>query len=311
MLYLNIIDDISREQRNTFETLIIHCIVKEAHMFGYVNIYKPELKMKDFYKYKAYYCGLCRTLRERHGPFRQMTLTYDMTFLVILLTSLYESDTVKKQLKCVVHPVKNQDMLFNEITEYASDINIALTYHHFLDDWQDEKSIKGMAGARLLKKDYRKIYKRYPRACQVIEKCLDQLQNYEKNQEMNIDFVAGCFGELMAELFVFRDDMWADTLRKMGFFLGKFIYILDAYEDLQKDLVDGNYNPLSQINKKESYEAECKDMLIMMMAECTHEFEKLPCILDLDILRNILYEGVWTKYNMINDENSLKEGTKA
>jgi len=86
-------------------------------MFGYVNIYKPELKVKDYYKYKAYYCGLCRALKDRYGTIGQMTLTYDMTFLIILLSSLYESSTKSEEHRCMIHPVKKQTILRNEITE--------------------------------------------------------------------------------------------------------------------------------------------------------------------------------------------------
>lgn len=279
-------------------------------MFGYINVHKPELKMKDYYKYKAYYCGLCKTLQERYGRFGQMTLTYDMTFLVILLTSLYESDTARRQHRCVVHPIKKQQMLCNEISQYAADMNIAMTYHHFMDDWQDEKSVKGLAGAKLLQKSYDKIGRLYPRQCQVIKKSIEQLNAYEKSGEVNIDFVAGCFGDLMGELLVYREDLWAESLRKVGFYLGKFIYIIDAYEDLQQDIKNDSYNPMRSIYQTKSYETDCKVILTMMMAECTSEFEKLPCVIDVDILRNILYVGVWEKYDTRQNENSLKEGTK-
>jgi hypothetical protein len=279
-------------------------------MFGYVNIYKPELKMKDFYKYKAYYCGLCKKLKEKYGPLGQMTLTYDMTFLIILLTSLYESNTTKEQHRCMVHPVKKHDMLMNEITEYAVDMNIALTYHHFLDDWQDDKSVAGLTGAKILKKDYKKIYNKYPRQCQEIEAGLQRLQACEHKREENIDIVSRCFGEIMAELFLYQEDMWKENIRKLGFFLGKYIYIMDAYDDLEKDIKNNSYNPLKSLYEKDSYEEECKNILSMMMAECTSEFEKLPCVTDIDILRNILYEGVWTKYDSIQKERETKEGIK-
>ena len=279
-------------------------------MFGYVNVNKAELKVKDFFKYKAYYCGLCKTLRSRFGRFGQMTLSYDMTFLIILLTSLYESDTSRDQNRCVIHPVKKHDTLTNEITGYVADMNIALSYHHLLDDWQDEKSIAGLAGAKALKRAYKKIRKSYPAKCKEISESLDRLMMCEKNQETNIDTVSRCFGELMATLFTYKEDIWEKNLKKMGFYLGKFIYILDAYDDIEKDSKHGSYNPFLTSCKNETFEADCRGILNMMMAECTREFEKLPCLQDEDILRNILYDGVWTKFELINTKRNNEEGTK-
>jgi len=279
-------------------------------MFGYVNINKPELKMKDFYKYKAYYCGLCKTLKDRYGRLGQMTLSYDMTFLILLLTSLYESDTSREQNRCVIHPVKKHDTLTNEITEYVADMNIALTYYHLLDDWQDDKSVAGLAGAKALQKAYKKIDKRYPRQCKVIRECLNHLQECEVRNETDIDLVSRCFGELMSELFVCFQDRWEESLRKMGFYLGKFIYILDAYDDIEKDIKHNSYNPLIPLHKQASYEEDSRNILTMMMAECTKEFEKLPCLIDIDILRNILYEGVWTKFEAITIREAKRKEQK-
>lgn len=273
-------------------------------MFGYVNIYKPELKMKDFYKYKAYYCGLCKTLKDKYGSFGQMTLTYDMTFLIILLTSLYESNTEHEIHRCIVHPVKKHDTLCNEITDYAADMNIVLSYYHLLDNWQDDRSIAGFTGTKLLNKKFKMICNKYPRQCQAISNSLNLLKECEQNNDQNIDLVSRCFGELMSELFIYKQDMWEPTLKKFGFFLGKYIYIIDAYEDLEEDIKKGRYNPLKSAFQKDTYETECKNILNIMIAECTGEFEKLPCLLDGDILRNILYEGVWTKFNSIQKKKS-------
>lgn len=278
-------------------------------MFGYVNVNKPELKMKDFYKYKAYYCGLCKTLKQKYGFLGQITLSYDMTFLVILLTSLYESETTKEADRCIVHPVKKHDTLRNEITDYVADMNIVLTYYHLIDDWEDEKSIAGLTGSAALKRYFKKINKQYPRQCDKIRENLYRLKECEKNNETNIDIVSRCFGELMSEIFVYRQDMWEESLRKAGFFLGKFIYILDAYDDIEKDIKHNSYNPLIDIYHEPDYNEKCRTMLTMMMAEAAGEFEKLPCLLDADILRNILYEGVWTKFENINKEKK-QEGTK-
>jgi hypothetical protein len=276
-------------------------------MFGYVNIYKPELKMKDFYKYKAYYCGLCKTLKDRHGRIGQMTLSYDMTFLIILLTSLNETEVIREQNRCLVHPVKKHDTLYNDITEYVADMNIVLSYYHLLDDWIDEKNVAGFAGAKAFQKSNKKIETQYPRQCQAIRACLNRLQDYEKKNETNIDLVSGCFGELMSELFVYRQDRWEENLRKVGFYLGKFIYILDAYDDKEKDIKHSTYNPLIALLPEAYYVENCRQMLTMMMAECTREFEKLPCLIDIDILHNILYEGVWTKFDAITERETIRK----
>ena len=115
-------------------------------MFGYVTTNKPELKIREFARYKGFYCGLCRTLRSRHGFTGQMTLSYDMTFLILLLSSLYEPKTTRDNKRCMIHPGKKQMILQNAVTEYASDMNILLTEKHFLDDWEDERKVSGWIG---------------------------------------------------------------------------------------------------------------------------------------------------------------------
>lgn len=266
-------------------------------MFGYVTVDKPELKVKDYYKYKAYYCGLCRTLKEKYGQTGRLTLTYDMTFAIVLLTSLYESETKLSKHRCPTSPVKPVAMLRNEITDYCASMNIILSYYHFKDDWMDEKSVPGFVAAGVMRRRARKIEALYPRQCAVIRKELRRLHHLEAANSESIDETAGCFGRLMAELFVYKKDVWEDTLRHIGFYLGKFIYIMDAWDDLEKDLKKESYNPLKKFSTQDNYEALCHQMMTMMMAECSAAFELLPCIEDVDILRNILYSGVWTKRN--------------
>lgn len=273
-------------------------------MFGYVTIYESELKVKDMKKYKAYYCGLCRMLKEEYGFIGQMTLTYDMTFAIILLSSLYESEAVQEQHRCKVHPVKKQRMLRNEITSYAAAMNVLLAYYHMEDDWQDERKVGSFLTKGMLRGRVQHIIKQYPRQSQAIRFALGELSRCEKEQSTDIDRAAGCFGRLMEEIFVYREDVWEQELRKMGFFMGKFIYIMDAYEDLPEDLEKGRYNPLRDIYRRDDYEEKMKEILCMMIAESTAVFERLPCLVDVDILRNILYDGVWNRYNRIQMKKS-------
>lgn len=268
-------------------------------MFGYVTVCEPELKVKDLKKYRAYYCGLCRTLKEDYGFMGQMTLTYDMTFAVILLSSLYETTTKHEEHRCKVHPAKRQHMLQNEITSYAAAMNVLLAYYHMEDDWQDNRKVSSLMTKSLIQGKAKKTIEKYPRQSEIIRKSLKELGECEHENSMDIDRAAGCFGRLMAELFVWKEDIWEKTLRKMGFYLGKFIYLMDAYEDLPEDRKKNRYNPLKELAKRPDYEAQMEQILRMMIAESTVRFEQLPCLVDVDILRNILYDGVWNHYNKI------------
>ena len=280
-------------------------------MFGYVTIDKPELKVKEFYRYKSYYCGLCRTLKEEYGFRGRMTLSYDMAFLVLFLTSLYETPTKELQSHCPLHPVKKIPMLQNEISEYGAKMNILLVYFKCEDDWKDDKNLKGIAGMHLFRKKAKELCKEYKRQAQVIQKQLKVLAVYEEKQEETLDLAAGAFGKLMAELFVYKEDMWEQELRNFGFYLGKFIYIMDAYDDLEEDLKTGSYNPLKAVKKNSKddndYENTVQQILVMMMAEATAAFEKLPLLWDSEIVRNILYSGVWAKYNKKQKEKQEKQ----
>ena len=276
-------------------------------MFGYVTICEPELKVKDLKKYKAYYCGLCRVLKEEYGFMGQMTLTYDMTFAIILLSSLYESVADLETHRCKVHPVKKQMMLKNEITSYAAAMNVLLAYYHLDDDWQDDRKISSFMSKSMIRGKVKKIIDKYPRQSEAIRTSLAELSLCERENSTDIDRTAGCFGRLMEELLLYREDMWEKSLRKIGFFLGKFIYLMDAYEDLPEDLKKDKYNPLRKIYAEPEYEERIRQILCMMIAESTAEFERLPCLVDVDILRNILYDGVWSRYNKIQMKKSEEQ----
>lgn len=264
-------------------------------MFGYVTANKPEMKVREFARYKGYYCGLCRRLHKKHGRLGQMTLTYDMTFLIILLSSLYEPKEEETKKRCLIHPGRKQYMIYNEISDYAADMNILLTHDHFQDDWEDERKFSGFVGMKAFGRKKKKIVKGYPRQAKIIDESLKELARLEKENCTDIDAIARPFGNLMGELFVWQEDAFQHILRQMGFYLGKFIYIMDAYMDVVDDKKKGCYNPFMQESEKEGFEERVRQILDGTLRMAIAEFEKLPCEQDLAILRNILYEGVWTK----------------
>lgn len=265
-------------------------------MFGYVVINKPELKFKEFDVYKSFYCGLCYSLRSRYGFVGQFTLSYDMTFLVMLLTSLYEPKVAHSEHKCIRHPLKAQPMSSSIYSDYVADMNILLSYYKAMDDWNDDRSVLKLAFAKLLNTKHPDDSFDYAAKADSISSLLTELGTREKENETNIDVMAGLFGRIMSVLFVPKDDQWAASLSRIGFFLGKFIYILDAYDDLEEDIKKNHYNPFKSICNEQGFDDRIKGMLQMMMAECSKEFEYLPILENAEVLRNILYAGVWTVY---------------
>ena len=277
-------------------------------MFGYIVVNKPEMKFREFDLYQSYYCGLCKSLKDRYGKRGQMTLSYDMTFLALLLTSLYESETVSGYRRCVAHPIEKHLYRQNEFTDYAADMNLLLSYEKCLDDWNDEHKTKKRMMAALLKSKNEEVYQRYPEKIDRICACMVQIHELEKNESRNIDEVSGAFGEIMAEIFAYRQDEWEETLRRMGFFFGKFIYLMDAYEDIEADLKQGTYNPLKDIYQRDDFEEQAQQVLLMMMAECSKSYERLPIVENTEILRNILYSGVWSRYDQVKLKRNGRSG---
>ncbi len=268
-------------------------------MFGYIVVHKPELKVREYEDYRASYCGLCRSLKKRHGRLGQMTLSFDMTFLALLLTGLYEPESKKGCGRCMAHPLRTHHYRQNLYYDYAADMNVLLTYYKCMDDWKDEGKLSRLFFARLLTGKMRRIKKTYPGKCERVQALLEGLGECEKENLQDIDKTAGFFGEIMAELFLYCDDHWKTILRRMGFYFGKFIYLLDAYEDIEEDRKKGRYNPLAGLYEKGEFEQDMAEILKMMMSETSRAFELLPILEDAEILRNILYAGVWGRYGQI------------
>lgn len=275
-------------------------------MFGYVTVNKEELKIKDFNFYQSCYCGLCRTLKKRHGIVAPLTLSYDMTFVVLLLSALYEDSFQAGTAHCIVHPAKKHTTRQNKWSDYAADMTILMAYHNLKDDWQDEKKVNRLALASILKKQYKKVARLYPQQKKAIEEYMKQTAESEAKKDYDLDRVSGYTGELLGTLIAKEDDIWHDILYRVGFYLGKFIYLMDAFDDLDIDRKKNNFNILLPLSNKKDFEAYIENTLIMMMAECSKNFELLPILQYTDILRNILYSGVWSKYALIKKKKEQK-----
>ena len=265
-------------------------------MFGYVNINGKELSKAERARFLALYCGVCEELKGICGTKGRFVLSYDCAFLALVLNSLYEPEESKTKILCGVHPMVKHDCHRSEMTAYAADINVILAYYSCLDDWQDEGSKLKKVGADLLKKAYDTCAARRQDKAQVIKEQLGRLSKLEKERASDIDTLSSCFGQLLGEVFAYKQDKWTNTLREAGNSLGRFIYILDAWDDAAKDKRSGAFNALSSLKNESDYEVRVLDMLKCEMAHCADALESLPLVQDINLIRNVIYSGVWTKY---------------
>lgn len=262
-------------------------------MFGYIATNPDELAPEEKERYQQTYCGLCRTLGIRHGQLSRLSLTYDMTFLILFLSSLYEPKDIGSSARCVIHPLKKHPYLQNACTDYAADMTVALIYYKCLDDWTDERNLVGCGYAKLLQNCYKDVNAQWPRQCTALESGLKRLGEVEAAWGPP-DEAAGAFGAIMGEVFAWRADMWGKPMRQFGDALGRFIYYMDAAVDYENDKRRGKYNPLVILGQTPE---DFKPFLLMLIGRAAGIFEKLPLVQDVHLLRNILYAGVWQKYN--------------
>ena len=277
-------------------------------MFGYIIVNKPEMKFKEFDIYHSYYCGLCRKLKEKYGVAGQLSLSYDLTFLLMLLSGLYEPETQHSTCKCVAHPFEKHEIRTNIFTEYMADMNVLFAYYKSQDDWEDERKIHKLLYGKLLEGKSKKARQMYLDKYRRIDLLMHDLMEAEKAGKDDIDAMAGYFGQMMVQILVCREDEWTENLTRFAFYLGKFIYLVDAYEDIEMDMYKGNYNPLRKLYDAPDFENECRTILTMMMSDCCKEFEQLPILENVEILRNVLYSGVWCRYEAVREKRAKGKG---
>lgn len=276
-------------------------------MFGYVTIYREDLDDAALDRYQAYYCGLCRALGQRYGVAGRMTLTYDMTFVAILLSALYDPPTQFSSARCAPHPFKARPRATNEFLAYAADMTVALAYYNYMDDWQDDHRRGGLQAAKRLEPYLESIRARWPRQCEAIRAQLDALNRLEAADSSDLDGLCNCFGNLLGAVFQYQDDLWAPVLGQMGRGLGGFIYLMDAYDDLDKDKKHGSFNALAHLAAEcgedtQLYETRCHELLTQQMGLCAQSFALLPVLKDTpegQLLHNTIFAGVWCRYSLL------------
>ena len=276
-------------------------------MFGYIAVNQAVLSKERREQYQAHYCGLCRMLKMRYGQMGRITLSNDMTFLSMLLSSLYEPKMESGMQRCLLHPMKAHNYCMSDATAYAADMNMILTYYKCLDHQKDDHNPLEGGQAKLLKKAFEKAKMLHPEKCRKIAECLEKINALEQQDSRDIDALCNLSGEMLGEIFAWKKDCFAETLWEIGAGLGRFIYFMDAYEDYQADQKKKRFNPLKDLHGQTDYEAFCLNTMQMLLSDATQAFDLLPLEENLEILRSVLYNGVWTHYARMNGKQGKEK----
>ena len=277
-------------------------------MFGYVNVFKDELKIKDYLNFRAYYCGLCHAMGRNCSQISRFGLSYDMTFLAVLLSSLSGDVSEYRESPCIAHPLHKRKYIINDkCIDYAADASAILYYGKLKDDFHDEHSLKSILGCITFYRAYKKAVRRRPELAASVRKNLAELTALEKKNSDDTDLCADCFARITETLF--SPDFTGDNKRPaawLGYNIGRWIYIIDAYSDIEKDLKKKSFNPFlcgydgADIRQYKKQLADKLNITLTYTLEnAASAFELMKIYKNKEILENILYDSLKLRQDSI------------
>ncbi len=274
-------------------------------MFGYIDISRNTISEEDKKLYQSYYCGLCKAIGKKSQVFR-MGLNNDLAFLAVLLSSVSEEEPkIKENQTCIAHRIKKHDeIIFDSVMDYTADMNILLVYLKICDDAADTKGISKNILKKMLKRSVEDVVSVYGNLGDYIKDKLSRLDELEKEKSGSIDETADCFAKITEAVFApdfIKDENTKKILSWMGYNLGRWIYIVDAYDDLEKDRKSGNYNPFICAGEDNSPELKktTYDALVQTLTNAANAYDLLTVYRNDTLLKNILYNGLFGKMNSI------------
>lgn len=269
-------------------------------MFGYVKTDIPNMYVKDTILYKAMYCGLCKGIGKVSGQRARLVLNYDLTFLSVLLHNLSDIDVKIEKQRCIAHQIKKRPVAVpDKLTEKIGAFNVILAKYKILDDVID--SGKGRIKNAFFSKAYKKAKNFAPELDEIVDKNYKILREYEKNNSDSIDMVSDSFGNMISQAVeVLLQEKTDDNVTRLSYNLGKWIYLIDALDDFDKDKKKGNFNVFinifKDVNDKKTLLEKHRDFIVEIFSQIIFDIEELAKKLDYkfnhDLTDNVLLLGL-------------------
>lgn len=279
-------------------------------MLGYIVPYKSELRIREFDLYSGYYCGLCKSVANRFGQLPRLVLNYDSVLLALVLSSLFTEKEALATERCPVHPRKKKLIVKSaEGLDYAADMMVLLAFYKLQDDHLDEGGWKSQAGMLALRRSHRRLLTTYPKKGAILQEQLDELHLLEREKCTSLDRASEPFAKIMSEIFSAEELPFSretiESLRRFGYHLGKWIYLIDAYDDLSENEKDGAYNPLLPVRpgllERMEFNLHCH------LTELSSAWQSLAPQKNLELIENIVYMGLFQKTEQILEKGKQKD----
>ena len=287
-------------------------------MFGYIKTDYPNLIVKDTILYRSMYCGLCKSLKKSCGNKARFCLNYDLTFLSVLLHNYLNNDITIEKQRCVIHWFRKQPIaLVDDLTKRIASLNVILAYHKLNDDVADEK--KGGIKRSFFKSSYKKARKNEPELDRIVIDSYKKLVELEKSNCDSVDIVSDPFGNMMRNIVgVLVGDGNHEVILNLAYGLGKWIYLIDALDDFDKDKKSGAYNVFNTIynlveSKKEFIDKNRRDLEVIfgsVLSDIIDNARLLKYNFNHDLIDNVLFKGLNVQTKKIMENCKCKNTTK-
>lgn len=272
-------------------------------MFGYVKTDMPYMYVKDTVLYKAMYCGLCKGIGKTCGQRGRFVLNYDLTFLSVFLHNVIGVDVKVEKQRCIVHHIKKRPIAVPDaLTERIGALNVILAYYKLSDDVID--SNRGKWKRSLIKKAYKRARVLEPELDKIVKIRYQELLKYEKTNGDSIDIASDPFGKMMQEVVaVLLGDKLTDDIFTLSYDLGKWIYLIDALDDFDKDIKKSNFNVFVNSypeikTKKDLVDKKGQDLAVVFGAvlnDISDKSKQLEYKFNHDLIDNILLRGLFVQ----------------
>ncbi len=261
-------------------------------MFGYISPLQGELKLNELAVYRAYYCGVCKEIGRKLGQASRFTLSYDCTFIAILLESICLDENSIKLERCPRHPIKKRPVVqSSDNMSFVAELNLLLAWHKLKDDWHDEKKFFSLSASGLLKRAANKATLRNAALSDSIINGIKELSELEKADCKDLDAPADAFARMMLQALQAAPYKRANdriVTPRLAYHIGRWLYIIDAWDDRDKDKKNGSYNAFNSCGAGKE---RAEFLLNCSINEAIDAYDLLDIKCNEGLLNNIIYDG--------------------